>query len=202
MTFGAERVIKMVKRKDKNETVKETVNTRETEKEKIKEEKKPSRKPCNQCRWYDKSTEREFHRKVGKRNEKGERTEIVEIRAVCRCKKARAYGRLVHATLTKRSCPHWEPGVYVTPKKEEKVKEKAEEKTSEPTAPHEYFGPDLDKMEKENLKNNVAKASEIDLKRVTRANQRKIKNIVLKNERNGETKTFEKKGRRMVLVKQ
>ena len=93
------------------------------EKAESSSEKKKGRKEgktCNKCRWYDKSIERDFHRKVGPQNGKGERSEIVEVRAVCRNPKAKAFNRLVHATLLKRECPHWEKGVYKAPEEPEK----------------------------------------------------------------------------------
>ena len=90
--------------------------------DKKKQKGREEGKTCNECRWYDKSTERDFHRKVGARNEKGERSEIVEVRAVCRNPKAKAFNRLVHATLLKRECPQWEKGVYTAPEKLEKKK--------------------------------------------------------------------------------
>lgn len=129
-------------------------------------EKKKGRKEgrtCNECRWYDKSTERDFHRKVGPRNKKGERSEIVEVRAVCRNPKAKAFNRLVHATLLKRECPHWEKGVYKAPEKLEK-KKKSDSKRSKKTT-------------KDDSQNSVR----------------------LTNKLNGETKTFEKKGRKLVV---
>ena len=99
---------------------------------------------CKDCRFYDKSSERKFRRKVGPRNEKGERTEIVEIRAVCRNPKAKSYNRLVMAEYGKRQCPLWEKGVY-----ERKEKRGREEKGK--TAPHEYHGPDLTNVEEKEI---------------------------------------------------
>ena len=78
---------------------------------------------CKDCKWYDKGSERKFHRKVGPKNEKGERTEIIEIRAICRNKKAKAYNRLVMAEYSRRQCPVWEKGVYSIPVEEQKKSE-------------------------------------------------------------------------------
>ena len=81
---------------------------------------------CKDCKFYDKSTERDFHRKVGKTDEKGERTEIVELRAICRNKKAKSFGHLVMAEYSKRQCEYWEKGKYVPSEKpEEKPKKEA-----------------------------------------------------------------------------
>jgi len=94
------------------------------------DKKDVSRKPCGECRFYDWTTERQFHRKVGPADEKtGERTLIIEPRAVCRGSKARAKGHLVHRDQTKRPCEQWEAGKYEPPKEEE-----------EKTSPEEYFG--------------------------------------------------------------
>ena len=129
---------------------------------KTKQKGREEGKTCSKCRWYDKSTERDFHRKVGPHNGKGERSEIVEVRAVCRNPKAKAFNRLVHATLLKRECPHWEKGVYKAPEKPEK------KKTS-------------DSQGSENTEKNTKNS------------------VTLTNKLNGETKTFEKKGRKLVV---
>lgn len=93
---------------------------------------KETRKPCGKCRFYNWSTERQFHRKVGPKDEKmGERRLIIEPRAVCRSPTARAKGHLVHRDQTKRPCEYWKAGKY-EPQKEEKKKE--------PETPDEYYG--------------------------------------------------------------
>ena len=109
------------------------VNKKDTEKkEKTSSHKKVESKKkemevrfCKDCKWYDKSSERPFHRNVGPKNDKGERSEIIEIRAICRNKKAKAYNRLVMAENAKRQCPVWERGVYVKPVEEQKESELA-----------------------------------------------------------------------------
>jgi len=75
---------------------------------KRKEGKKAEARFCKDCKFYDKSTEREFHRKVGKKDEHGKRAEIVEVRAICRNPKASSFGHLVMAEYSKRQCPVWE----------------------------------------------------------------------------------------------
>ena len=87
---------------------------------KVKEGKKIEARFCKDCRFYDKSTERDFHRKVGPKNNKGERTEIVEVRATCRNAKASSFGHLVMAEYSKRQCPVWERGVYVMSEKKQR----------------------------------------------------------------------------------
>jgi len=77
---------------------------------------------CKDCKFYDKSTERDFHRKVGKTDEKGERTEIVELRAICRNKKAKSFGHLVMAEYSKRQCPVWKKGTYKPQEAQQKKK--------------------------------------------------------------------------------
>ena len=98
--------------------------------------KEETAKICRHCRWYDMSRQRDFHRKVGKRNEKGERTEIVKVQAICRNKKVPAGGHLVKDT-SQREC--FKEGVY-------KSKKDTDEKK---TSPEEYFGtpPEIEKLE-------------------------------------------------------
>ena len=102
---------------------------------------------CKDCRFYDQSTQRKFSRKVGTFNEKtGERTELIEIRAVCRNPEAKSYQRLVMAEYSKRQCPVWKQGKYNSPKKTSDLKEKVKNNpldqidTEKMTSPEEYFG--------------------------------------------------------------
>lgn len=44
--------------------------------------KEPQPHPCGECKWYDLSTQREFHRD-------GIRKGLVEIRAICRGEKSK-----------------------------------------------------------------------------------------------------------------
>lgn len=117
-----------------------------------------SRRPCGECRFYDWTTERQFHRKVGPVDEKtGERTLIIEPRAICRGPQAHAKGHLVHRDQTKRPCEQWEEGRYVKPEQKEEKPTKEEEKTS----PDEYHGQpkELEQLEKliEKSKTSVVK---------------------------------------------
>jgi hypothetical protein len=98
----------MVSKKD---TEKEGKTSSRKKIESKKEEMEEVRS-CKDCKWYDKSSEREFHRKEGPKNEKGKRTEIIEIRAICRNKNAKAYNHLVMAEYAKRQCPVWQKGTY------------------------------------------------------------------------------------------
>ena len=135
------------------------------------DKKDVSRKSCGECRFYDWTTEREFHRKVGSEDEKtGERSLIIEPRAVCRGPKARAKGHLVHRDQTKRPCEQWEAGKYEPPKEEEKkpIKEDTDE---EKTAPDEYHGKPKELKQLEEL-------------------IEKSKTSVEKNRLNGEKKTL------------
>lgn len=91
---------KQNKIEDKNST------RRESRKKKTEDERKH-----NKCKWYDWSTERDFYRKVGPRNEKGERTKILERRAICRCEQAKAFRRLVMGDKV-TSCPRWKEGKH------------------------------------------------------------------------------------------
>jgi len=106
---------------EKENDVKHCVSSPEQEKSKrSKEGKKTEARFCKDCRFYDKSKEREFHRKVGSKNDKGERSEIIETRAVCENSKASSYHHLVMAEYSKRQCPVWERGVYVMTEKKQR----------------------------------------------------------------------------------
>ena len=146
-------------------------NTKEKSNSKS-EKNEEKRKSCGQCRFYDWTRERQFHRRVGKRDEHGKRTLIVEPRSVCISTKARAGGHLVHRDQTKRPCSQFEAGKYEPPKKEEKKKPTKE--TKEPETPEEYFGKP---KELEQLEELIEKA-------------KKSKTSVEKNKLNGEKKTL------------
>lgn len=100
----------------KEETVEKTESRPEKKREKKKEIKEVHF--CKDCRSYDWTTEREFHRD-------GIREGLVEIRAVCRNPKSRAYRHLVMAQYSKRQCSVWEKGVYEKPLQEKKHKEES-----------------------------------------------------------------------------
>lgn len=150
--------------------------------EKSEKEKKEVHR-CDQCKGYDHATEREFHRD-------GIREGLVEIRAICRSPKSKAKNHLVKNDSDR---PCFEKGKYVKPKKKTKVEtEKVEE---EKTAPSEYHGPPLTEEEKEERKNSKVKVIK------TKKRRGKVRSATLEHP-NGEVKTFEKKGKRMVLAKQ
>lgn len=71
--------------------------------------------PCSECRWYDTSTEREFHRD-------GIRKGLIETRAICRATKdiSKASGHLVKRESNR---PCFEAGIFVVPVREKKTKE-------------------------------------------------------------------------------
>lgn len=102
--------------------------TSSVEKKSKKKEEKKDLHFCKDCKWYDKSAEREFHRKVGPKNEEGGRTEITEIRAICRNKNANACNHLVMAEYSKRQCPVWESGAYTKSPEEQNRSGNADEK--------------------------------------------------------------------------
>ena len=71
----------------------------------MKEDKaKKKEHRCDECEFYDIGSQRDFFRKIGKRNEKGERTTIKEIRAKCVNPKATAYRHLVKADSINKPC--------------------------------------------------------------------------------------------------
>ena len=113
-------MIKLAKR----DVVKEVVNQPEPiVGEKKEEEIKP--RPCGECKWYDHTTQREFHRD-------GIRKGLVEIRAMCRSPTGKARGHLV-ARPSVRDC--FEQGVYVSPQKPEKKVKSKKETTQEQVKP-------------------------------------------------------------------
>jgi hypothetical protein len=92
-------------------------------KEKVVKKEAKVEGTCGECRWLDPSSRRDFFRKVGKKDESGQRTTIKEVRGKCTAPKehCKAGGHLVDVT-SKRSC--FEAGVFVAPVKEEPKKEK------------------------------------------------------------------------------
>ena len=102
---------------------------------KLESKEKKELHRCDECKWYDVSTQRDFFRKVGPRDESGQRTTIKEIRAVCRSPTSTAKGRLVKNDSDR---PCFEKGKYVPPEKKPKKAEKNDEEKM--TSPEEYFG--------------------------------------------------------------
>jgi len=96
-----------VKGNSKTESSTEKVKSEEKEHD-VKEKKEAHR--CDECRWYDFSTQREFHRE-------GIRNGLVETRAVCRSPTSKARNHLVKNDSDK---PCFEKGKYVPPKKTKK----------------------------------------------------------------------------------
>ena len=120
--------------------------------------KKEKRKTCDECEWYDWSTERDFNRKVGPVDEKiGERTEIVGLRALCRNPKAKSYQHLVKAEYSKRQCAFWERGKYKPPKQESKPKKETKVNNEKMASPNEYFGTLEGRLKKQRRSKNKAR---------------------------------------------
>lgn len=82
----------------------------ESKSEKGKQTEKREINRCDQCKWYDVSTQRDFHRKVGPRDEQGSRSTIMEVRAVCCSPTGTAKGHLVKNDSDR---PCFEKGKYV-----------------------------------------------------------------------------------------
>jgi hypothetical protein len=83
------------------------------EKKKVEQTKeKEQQHTCGECRWYDHSTEREFHRD-------GIRKGLVETRAICRSERSTARQHLVKKESVR---PCFEAGVYVKPAEEKSTK--------------------------------------------------------------------------------
>ena len=105
---------------------------------KLESKEKKELHRCDECKWYDVSTQRDFFRKVGPRDKSGQRTKIKEIRAVCRSPISKAKGHLVKNDSDR---PCFEKGKYVHPEKKEKKRKKAKKNEGEKmTSPEEYFG--------------------------------------------------------------
>lgn len=100
--------------------------------EKVERKKNGDERKRKECKWYDWSTQRKLRRKVGKRDEQGRRTEIIEVRANCRCKEAKALHHLVMGEKT-TSCLQWLRGKYSS-------RQMAREDNIKRTSPEEYFG--------------------------------------------------------------
>jgi len=109
-----------VKGKTESESVEKTDEKSENTQEQEKEEKKEVHR-CDQCKGYDVSTQRDFHRD-------GIRKGLVEVRAVCRLPTARAKGHLVKNDSDR---PCFEEGVYVKPQKPKKQKKDTKETKDE-----------------------------------------------------------------------
>jgi hypothetical protein len=161
----------------------------------VSEQKKEEQKElhfCKDCKGYDKSTEREFRRKVGPKNDKGERTEIVEIRAVCMNPKASSYRHLVMSEYAKRQCPVWEKGVYEQPAKPE---EKPTKETQKPTK--KKYKKDEPKSDSNETIEKVEQAFGEGAEEVTVNSDGSVRSTTPR------AKVFEKQGRkRFVLVQQ
>lgn len=112
--------VEEVKGKTESEAVEKTEKKSEKRDEKVKEERKEVHR-CDQCKWYDVSTQRDFHRD-------GIRKGLVEVRAVCRSPTARAKGHLVKNDSDR---PCFEKGVYVKPQKPKKKEKPSLTKVSD-----------------------------------------------------------------------
>ena len=177
-----------MKEKNSKKTVVKTEEKSESKGETKNKEEKKKLHFCKDCKFYDWTTEREFHRD-------GIRKGLFEIRAVCRNPKARSYRYLVKAEYSKRQCPVWEFGKYEPPKKKETKEKKTEPDEEKMTSPAGYHGPDLTDVERAELKKNKKKHS----KKQHLKNREKI---IVKDPHNDDVKTFEQQEHRLVLVKQ
>jgi hypothetical protein len=81
-----------------------------SEASKVKTEEKKEQLTCGQCRFWDTTTTRDFHRD-------GIREGLVECRSTCRNPEARAFKHLTKKETAKECCV---PGVFVAEKKEKK----------------------------------------------------------------------------------
>jgi hypothetical protein len=163
------------------------------EEKKVEEEKVESHF-CKDCKSYDKSTEREFHRLVGKRDEQGNRGEIIEIRAVCMNPKSTSCHHLVMAEYSKRQCPVWEQGVYEQPAKPVEPEKTKEEPKKEPS--------------KKRSKKDKAKKDEETIKKVEKAFEEGAEEVTLdsngtvKPTSSGPRVTVEKQSRKRFVIVQ
>jgi len=142
---------------------------------------------CNECKWYDVSTQRDFFRKVGPKDESGQRTTIKEIRAVCRSPTSKAKGHLVKNDSDR---PCFENGKYMPPEKPKKAQKNNEEKM---TSPEEYFG-----TPEERLKTK-SKGSKLASTKQSNHSTRK-KRVLATNVLSNQTKVLEQRGKRVFIV--
>jgi hypothetical protein len=97
-----------------------------------KKETKTAEQPeqcCGECRWYDKSTEREFHRN-------GIRQGLVETRAVCKATAGRSKASN-HLVKRESNRPCFDAGLFVASLKERKTKEEQSADKKTETKPKE-----------------------------------------------------------------
>ena len=139
-----------MKGKNSKKTVDKTEGKSESKEETKNKEEKKKLHFCKDCKFYDRTTERKFHRD-------GIRKGLVEIRAVCRNPKARSCKHLVKAEYKKRRCSFWEEGKYEPPKKKETKTEKKKGETvkvekpveQKMNSPEEYFGIPEDRVKEQ-----------------------------------------------------
>ena len=72
-----------------------------------KTEEKPSENRCENCKWYDKESAREYVRRLGK-----DKHEVKEIRAICMNPNIKTYKRRINRHSVK---PCFEKGTYKPP---------------------------------------------------------------------------------------
>jgi len=94
---------------------------------KAESKKKKEVRRCDECKWYDVPTQRDFFRKVGPKDESGQRTTIKEVRAICRSPTSKAKGHLVKNDSDR---PCFKKGKYVSPEKRKKETETKHSKNS------------------------------------------------------------------------
>ena len=169
----------------KSSSVKRTDSSSQKKKPELKEKKELRR--CNKCKWYDVSTQRDFFRRVGKRDESGQRTTIKEIRAVCRSSTSKAKGHLVKNDSDR---PCFEKGKYMPP---EKPKKDQKNKEKEMTSPEEYFG-----TPEEKLKTKSRGSKLVSTKQSNHSAGKK--RVVATNVLSNQTKVLEQRGKRVFVL--
>jgi hypothetical protein len=87
-------------------------------KEKVVNKEKKEQLTCGQCRFWDTTTTRQFHRD-------GIRKGLIECRSVCKNPEVKSFRHLTMKESVKECCV---PGVFVAEKKEEKAKVKEQKK--------------------------------------------------------------------------
>ena len=170
---------------EKDSAVKKTEHSVQEKKAESKEKKEVHR--CDECKWYDVSTQRDFFRKVGPRDKSGQRTTIKEIRAICRSPKSKAKGHLVKNDSDR---PCFEKGKYVSP---EKPKKDQKNKEKEMTSPEEYFG-----TPEERLKTKSRGSKLVSTKQSNHSAGKK--RVVATNVLSNQTKVLEQRGKRVFVV--
>jgi len=180
-------VLEVKEQNGRKVSAKKTSSSSQEKKREEKEEVKKGTHQCDECKWYDVSTQRGFFRKVGPRDESGQRTTMKEIRAVCRSSTSKAKGHLVKNDSDR---PCFEKGKYMPP---EKPKKDQKNKEKEMTSPEEYFGTPEERLKTKSKGSKLAPTKQSD-------HSTRKKRVVATNVLSNQTKVLEQRGKGVFVV--